>query len=597
MDDQDHPRVLCVDDDREILEAIAPHLYPTYQVDLATSGAEGLRLLRLHPDTAVIVSDLRMPGMDGSKFLAASRALAPDARRILLTGCDDMSAAIAAVNDGQICRFLTKPCAPRTFLAGIEFALSEYRSEMANRSAIRQFTARHVLGEDRVTGLASRERLLETLGGIINERNLGREEVGTVYLLHIHFVPPFAENVDSAAVDQWIRAIAEQLTRKAMGANCIARWDKNVFAVFDDLPTDSHDTMLRRGLDLLDSATSSWEIGSVYVTTDVSVGIVVIGPGAVESQVVMRHAELAEQEARGSSGAKIAFYTAETGAKAEYQRDVIRSLRNAIIGGGLELHYQPIVDVNTHRVHSVEALARWSHPRYGKIPPTVFIPLAEAAGLIVSLGAWVLRKVCSDARALLDLGFPRIALNVSIMQLLDSGFLYSLYIALEETGLPPATLELEVTESVFAQDLDRVRSILLDIRKLGVRVAIDDFGTGYSSLSYLNQLPVNLVKIDGAFIRDFERGGEAILGATIEVAHKLHLETIIEGVETPTMLAQARSVGATLVQGYHYARPMPLAALAEWQAEFAKESERPLCAPARVAGGLRRAKSRFAAGV
>ncbi len=572
MDDLDHPRILCVDDDREILEAIAPHLYPSYQVELATSGAEGLRLLRLHPDTAVIVSDLRMPGMDGSKFLAASRALAPDARRILLTGCDDMSAAIAAVNDGQICRFLTKPCAPRTFLAGIEFALSEYRSEMANRSAIRQFAARHVLGEDRVTGLASRERLLETLGGVIDERNLGREEVGTVYLLHIRFVPPFAENVDSAAVDQWIRAIAEQLTRKAVGANCIARWDKNVFAVFDDLPADSHGAMLRRGQELLDSATSSWEIGSVYVTTDVSVGIVVVGAGIVEPQVVMRHAELAEQEARAISSAKIAFYTAETGAKAEYQRDVIRSLRNAISGGGLELHYQPIVDINTHTVHSVEALARWSHPRYGKIPPTVFIPLAEAAGLIVSLGAWVLRKVCSDARALLDLGFPQIALNVSIMQLLDTGFLYSLYVALEETGLPPATLEIEVTESVFAQDLDRVRSILLDIRKLGVRVAIDDFGTGYSSLSYLNQLPVNLVKIDGAFIRDFERGGEAILGATIEVAHKLHLETIVEGVETSAMLAQARAVGATLVQGYHYARPMPLAALAEWQAEFARDS-------------------------
>ena len=573
MDDQDHPRVLCVDDDRDILEAIAPHLSPSYRVELATSGAEGLRLLRQYPDTAVIVSDLRMPGMDGSKFLAASRAIAPDARRILLTGCDDMSAAIAAVNDGQICRFLTKPCTPRTFLAGIEFALSEYRSEMANRSAIRKFTARHVLGEDRVTGLASRERLLETLGSVIDERNLGREPVGAVYLLHIRFVPPFAENVDSAAVDQWIRAIAEQLTHQAAGATCIARWDKNVFAVFDDLPADSHDAMLRRGQTLLDSATSSWEIGSVYVTTDVSVGIVVIGAGIIEPQVVMRHAELAEQEARGNSGAKIAFYTAETGAKAEYQRDVIRSLRNAIIGSGLELHYQPIVDIHTHTVRSIEALARWSHPRYGKIPPSVFIPLAEAAGLIVSLGSWALRKVCADARALLDLGFPRIALNVSIMQLLDSGFLYSLYMALEQSGLPPATLEIEVTESVFAQDLDRVRSILLDIRKLGVRVAIDDFGTGYSSLSYLNQLPVNLVKIDGAFIRDFERGGEAILAATIEVAHKLHLETIVEGVETAAMLAQARSIGATLIQGYHYARPMPLAALAEWHAEFTRESD------------------------
>jgi len=582
MNNAGNPRILCVDDDQEMLDAVAPHLALRYQLNLATSGADGLRALALHPDTAVILSDLRMPGMNGAAFLAASRALAPDARRVLLTGCVDMPAAIAAINEGQICRFLTKPSSPQTIIEAVEFALSEYRAEMANRNAIRQFAARDVLGEDRVTGLASRERLLETLGGMMLERQLVGESAGTVYLLQFRFVPPFADSVDSVQIDQWIRGIAAQLKLCAGAGSLVARWDKQFFAVFEQ--RQQPDTRAR-GLELLGSLTASWEIGSVCVTTDVTVGIVSIPCGTVEPQLIMGHAELAEQESRGLPYPRLSCYTSETGAKAEYQRELMSSLRKAIANDELELHYQPIVDIGANRIHSVEALARWSHPRFGAIAPSTFIPLAEATGLIVPLGAWVLRRACRDGRRLLELGFPRIALNVSVRQLADQGFLYSLYLALEESGLPASALEIEVTESVFAQDLDQVRSILADVRALGIGVAIDDFGTGYSSLSYLAELPVDIVKIDGAFMRNFDHGGEAIIDATMAVAQKLKLDTILEGVETAAMLENARAVGATLVQGYHLASPMALNALGPWAESYAASTLSGSHRPLRLANG------------
>ncbi len=566
MDDISRLRLLCVDDDGELLQSIAPHLEPHYRVDLATTAIEGLRILERHPDTAVIVSDMLMPGMDGVKFLAATRAIAPDARRILMTGCGDLGSAMAAVNEGQICRFVTKPCDMAALRNAIEFAMNEYRTEMAGRSAIRRFAVRDSLRQDRTTGFAGRERLLETLGSLTtsNPRVPVQAPVTALYLLRVHFIPAFAEDGESADVELLIAEIAARLSMCAERARCLARWDASSLAVVEDAESYSGDALKRRALDLCDALSTAWD-AAACITVQVQAGIVVVLADDLDPQTVMVHAEIAAQRARSAGPIGAFLYTAEAGAQAEYHRELIRSLRRAIADGGMELHYQPIVDIESAEIHAIEALARWRHPRHGPIPPGVFVPLAESAGLIVPFGAWVLREACRTARALRGDGFSRVAVNVSVIQLLDDGFLYSLYTALEESGLPPAALEVEVTESVFAHDLNRVRSILSDIRKIGVAVSIDDFGTGYSSLAYLNGLPASIVKTDASFLRDFEHGGEAIIGATIEMARKLGLQTIVEGVETAQMLAQARSVGARLAQGYYFARPMPAAELGAWR--------------------------------
>ena len=564
MDDIIRPRLLCVDDDSELLQSLAPHLESLYEVGFATSAIQGLRMLEQHPDTAVIVSDMLMPGMDGVKFLAAARAIAPDARRVLMTGCGDLRAAMAAVNEGQICRFVSKPCEIAALRDAIAFAANEYRTEMAGRSSIRHFAVRDALRQDRTTGFAGRDRLLETLGKLSAGQAPAQGPVTALYLLRVHFIPTFAEDGESADAELMIAEIAAQLSMRAAGAHCLARWDASSLVVIEDAASGADDVLKHRGLEFCEALTGAWD-AAACITVQVHAGIVIVKHDDAAAQELMAQAELAVQHARGAGTVGAFVYTAKAGAQAEYRRELVRSLRQAIAEERLELHYQPIVDVESAEIHAIEALARWRHPLHGPIPPGVFIPLAESAGLIVPLGTWVLREACRTARALRGEGFARVAVNVSVIQLLDDGFLYSLFNALDESGLPASALEVEVTESVFAHDLERVRAILTDVRKMGITVVIDDFGTGYSSLAYLNSLPAGIVKTDASFLRDFERGGEAIIGGTIEMARKLGLQTIVEGVETPQMLAQARSVGARLAQGYHFARPMPAAELGAWR--------------------------------
>ncbi len=559
-------RVLCVDDERQVLDGLALQLRRRYAVGLAISGADGLAYLREHPDTAVIISDMRMPGMDGAAFLAASHSVAPDARRILLTGFSDQASTVAAINEGRICRFLSKPCDPKTLSEAIESALADHRREMHDRSEIRRLAVQEVITRDRGSGLASRESLLQTLQDTLLRSPV--DEAGAVYLVRARAQPAEALDLDSSTTDTLVAQIASRLDAFKSSFRCIARWDAQSFALLEPASDMTPDALLRRGQSLAEAVDFSTEFSGARVSVQATVGIVVLTRTMTEARVVMGNAELAELAARGRDGGLPFLFTAELAESAAYRRTLVRALREAIVDDRLEMNYQPIVDIESGRLHSVEALARWRHPQYGAISPGTFIPLAESAGLIVQFGEWALRRVCREAAAIVEKGFPRVALNVSVIQLLDPEFLYGLYLALDQARLEPSVLEIEVTESVFAQDIERLRSILLDVQKLGIHIAIDDFGAGYSSLAYLSRLPVSIVKTDGAFMRDFERGGEAIIVATLGMAGKFGLETIVEGVETAAMLQSARSVGATLVQGYHFARPMPVDALDAWREGF-----------------------------
>jgi predicted signal transduction protein with EAL and GGDEF domain len=561
------PRILCVDDEKQVLDGLALQLRRRYVVGLATSGAHGLAYLREHPDTAVIISDMRMPGMDGAAFLAASRAVTPDARRILLTGHSDQGSTIAAINEGQICRFLSKPCDQKTLAEAIDAALADHRREMQNRSEIRRLAVQELATRDRGSGLASHESLVETIDQWL-QASPGAGPGAAVYLLRARAQPAFALDLDSSATDVLVGEIAARLNAFKSAFHCIARWDAHSFALLESAADVTADRLMRRGQELGEALNFSNETNGTRVTVQASVGIVALTPDMTDARVIMGNAELAELAARNQAAGLPFLFTAELGEHAANRRAMVRSLRQAILEDTLELNYQPIVDIKSGRLHSVEALARWRHPQWGDVAPGTFIPLAESSGLIVPFGDWAMRRVCREAASIVDKGFPRVALNVSVVQLLDPEFLYTLYLALDEARLEPCALEIEVTESVFAQDFDRLLSILVDVQKLGIHIAIDDFGAGYSSLTYLSRLPVSIVKTDGAFMRDFATGGEAIIVATLGMADKFGLETIIEGVETAAMLDNARSAGASLVQGYHFARPMPLDALDAWRDAF-----------------------------
>jgi EAL domain-containing protein (putative c-di-GMP-specific phosphodiesterase class I) len=247
----------------------------------------------------------------------------------------------------------------------------------------------------------------------------------------------------------------------------------------------------------------------------------------------------------------------------------VRAVERQFIEEGLQralerrefvLHYQPKVNLTTGAITGAEALLRWTHPTRGPVSPVDFIPVAEDCGLILPIGAWVVREACAQARAWMDAGLPvtSMAVNVSAMEFRNKNFLNGLFAILAETGLDPRSLELELTESVLMKHAASAATILQTLRKRGIQAAVDDFGTGYSSLSYLQKFPVDAVKIDQSFVRQISTTGDdtTIVKAVIGMARNLKLRVIAEGVETLEELAFLRAYRCDEAQGYYFSRPV-----------------------------------------
>jgi EAL domain-containing protein (putative c-di-GMP-specific phosphodiesterase class I) len=360
-----------------------------------------------------------------------------------------------------------------------------------------------------------------------------------------------------------------KLTEHFTTAKCLARYRYAAFVALI-APADTSDLALETfSLELIAALEAPIELDGAAVQSRVTVGIARIPAGTgADPRGALRYAELAAREARRHGNSPVRLFSRESIVKNQRRREIIHALRGALAHQQLSLFYQPIIDISSNQVYSIEALARWEHPRLGFVSPSDFIPLAEETGLMIPLGEWVMNRACADAGSLLGPHFRRVSVNVSVAQILDAGFMNGLYQAIEKSGLDPAELELELTETVFAEDLGRVNQLLSDVRLLGVRVAIDDFGAGYSSLAYLSRLPVNVVKIDRIFVQDIDRGGEAIIAAALAVAQKLGIEVIVEGIETEQGLDRVSALGATKLQGYFFAQPMPAASLVPWHAKF-----------------------------
>jgi diguanylate cyclase (GGDEF)-like protein len=559
--------ILCVDDEPQILEGLRPTLSKKYLVKTAASGSAALGILRTTPTITVIISDMRMPSMNGAQFLSASRQIVPNARRILLTGHADVATALAAVNEGGICRLLTKPCPVAEVIEAIDEAIADCDAEARERAKLRRIAERDVLGRDALTGLASRNSLIERLDSYKGRRRTGEWPTEVLFCIEIANVDELADGYESATTDQAMHVVVARLREIFDPVECLARYKLNTFVAVMNLEDSSDaaaEQLAQRVVRALDHPIA---VEGTVLQYRARVGIARTSIDRDAPRVVLRYAELAAREASRAGRGSICFFSQGLRDRDELRGETIRALRIAIAQEQLQLHYQPIIDIEHNRVYSIEALARWEHSKLGVISPGTFIPLAEKSGLMVPLGEWVLDRACAEAPTSGGI-FRRVSVNVSMTQILHDRFIFAVSHAIERSGIEPAALVLEVTESAFAEDLEKVCAVLSEVRRLGISVAIDDFGAGYSSLAYLSRLPVDSVKIDAVFVRDFSRGGEAIIGAALAVAQKLQIEAVIEGVETADSLDQVRRLGATKVQGYLFARPMPATLLRSWHSEF-----------------------------
>ena len=297
----------------------------------------------------------------------------------------------------------------------------------------------------------------------------------------------------------------------------------------------------------------------LHITT--SIGISIYPSDGQNAETLIKNADTAMYQAKENGRQNYTFFKPAMNVQAVERQSIEESLRRAIERHEFVLHYQPKLDLMTGSIISAEALIRWNHPTRGLIPPAQFIPVAEDCGLIQSISKWVMREACTQTKAWVDAGLPKIsiAVNVSAIDLREDNFLEGLFAVLQETRLDPKSLEVELTESVLMKHAASAALILQALREKGIQVSIDDFGTGYSSLSYLRKFPINSLKIDQSFVRQITTAGEdtTIVTAVISMARSLNLRVIAEGVETAEELAFLKARHCDEAQGYYFSRAVP----------------------------------------
>ncbi|WP_122667150.1 EAL domain-containing protein [Pseudomonas viridiflava] len=445
----------------------------------------------------------------------------------------------------------------------------------ADLSARRQSEERmrYLTHYDELTGLANRSLFKERLHEASQRVRQGGRSLA---LLHINLdrFKLLNDSLGHEVADQLLKQVSRRLGSTLPEADTIARLSGDEFAVLFD-SYGSLSSLTRVTTRLLAKLRTPISVAGHELVVSASVGISLLPDSAREISALVNQANIAMQHAKHLGGNNFQFFTESLQASTLERLQLEIQLRRAIEGRQLEVFYQPKLSLATGRLDAAEALVRWRHPERGMVPPGDFISLAEETGLIVSIGEIVLREACRQACEWQSQGLEpiRVSVNLSVHQLRQGKLVSLVRQVLEETGLAPHWLELELTESQLLDNVEHIITTFQQLRELGVKLAIDDFGTGYSSLSYLKRFPVDYVKIDQAFIRGLGEGTEdaAITRAIIDMAHSLGLKVVAEGVETQTQLDFLRGNGCDEVQGYLISRPIEAEILAEVLRENASQ--------------------------
>ena len=542
-DDEDLGRLLLAE------TAVASGLSPL-SFDNGVAALEAA----LSQDVAIVLLDVDMPGMDG---YTVCRRLRADPRFatvpiVMVTGHED-SAAITRAFDAGATDFISKP---------VNWALLPRRLAYILRNAAASERIERLAYFDTLTGLPNRQRCIDVAERLFAEAAIAEQQVAVIYV-DLNSFKRVNDTFGHTVGDAVLKSVAVRLKRAVVpfqSANhtvSVARFGGDEFVV---LVSDAqalapeiagacaaalNDPITREGLEFYSAP---------------SIGIAVYPDHGSDVATVLKHADTAMYQAKAGASGSIVMYTPALSARLRDWLDLEGRLRRAVQEDKLELHYQPKFRLSDHRLMGAEALLRWCDAEHGEIPPTRFIEIAEDSGLIIELGAWVIRAVCRQLRAWQDSGHSiPVAINVSGKELLHGDPAWTLEAQAAAAGIPVSLIEVEMTESVLVKDSARVRAALERLRQLGCRIALDDFGTGYSSLAYITRFPPDRIKIDKAFVHNLDRSASdsAIANAILSLGESLNVVVTAEGVERPGQVDWLRKRGCHEAQGFLLSKPLP----------------------------------------
>jgi diguanylate cyclase (GGDEF)-like protein len=547
------------------------------------AGAETLGGLAVSPAvTAASIFDARGATLAHYQRAGALQLAAPDPALVAAgyafgSGHMDLAEPVR-VNNEQVGLVLIRASMDQLYArlatyAGLTLGVAlgslalAYALVASMRRAVRSAEAHlHYLAHvDPVTALPNRHEFNERLSFALKKADRFETSVGLL-LLDLDNFKVVNDTLGHDCGDILLKLVADRLVQTLRSNDVICRIGGDEFVIIVE-PSEGAteiDNVARKILAAL-AAPIGVDGHQLYVST--SIGVSVYPRDAADARTLTRSADTAMYHAKNRGKNGFVVFQPEMEESAQKRLKLEANLRRALELGELQLHYQPQIDLRSGNLVGVEALARWHCAELGHVSPAEFIPVAEESGIIVALGRWVLASACSQAAAWRAAGLlehiEHVAVNLSARQTRDPALMDDILAILQETGLPARLLELEITEGVLMENVNANLDLLHRFQAAGIHLSIDDFGTGYSSMSYLKRFPINQLKIDRSFVHDVPGDGEAIATAIIAMAHSLDLTVVAEGVETADQLAFLRRAGCDIMQGYYFARPMPVAELTE----------------------------------
>ncbi|QTD40673.1 bifunctional diguanylate cyclase/phosphodiesterase [Sporosarcina sp. Te-1] len=404
---------------------------------------------------------------------------------------------------------------------------------------------------DDLTLLPNRRQLFRKL-----DQSTKEDDVSAVLFLDLDRFKVINDTLGHLYGDIFIRQVGKRLRDRLPQNYKVFRHGGDEFIVL--LKNTNRFDAERMASNLLTLFSEPFIVNEEEIFSTASIGICLFPEDGKDAETLLKNADKAMYASKEKGGNTYSFYSAKTAVGDVRKMKLENGLRTAVDSGQLELHYQPIINLFTNRTEAVEALIRWHHPELGFIPPNEFITIAEKTGAIIPLGKWVLETACGQVKDWQQAGFPNmsVAVNVSIRQINEPGFVEFVKDVLRRTGLSPAFLDIEITESMMQNDESII--ILHELKKIGIKISIDDFGTGYSSLSVLGYLPIDRLKIDQSFTQEMLRHPHtnSIVKTIIDMGRNLGLTLVAEGIEEETQAQALQNFGCNFGQGYFYNRPL-----------------------------------------